>query len=118
MQIERIRPALRERLGHEATSDLAALLGHVRKDWEAEVMSLAGDRFERRLVEETSKLRVEMAHGLAGLRQEMAAGHGALQHAIADQKFEILKWTFIFWTGQFFVTASFLAMLLRALRTG
>jgi hypothetical protein len=118
MQIERIRPALRERLGHEATSDLDALLAHLRKDWEAEVMSLAGDRFERRLVEETSKLRVEMAHGLAGLRQEMAAGYGALQQAIADQKFEILKWTFIFWTGQFFVTASFLAMLLRALRTG
>ncbi len=63
-----------------------------------------------------------MAHG-ARLRGSVQDGkwlrrYGALQQAIADQKFEILKWTFIFWTGQFFLTASFLAMLLRALRTG
>ena len=118
MQMERIRPALRERLGHEAAVELAALLAQSGKEWEADVLSIAGDRFERRLVEEASRLRVDMAQGLAGLRQEMAAGHADLRQVIAEQKFEILKWTFIFWTGQFFVTASFVVMVIRALRTG
>jgi len=118
MQVERIRPALRERLGHEATAELAALLAQARKEWEADVISVAGDRFDRRLVEETSKLRVEMAQGLAALRTEMAAGHASLRQAIADQKFEILKWVFVFWTGQFFVSATFVLMVVRALRTG
>lgn len=79
---------------------------------------ITSDRFERRLTDETSKLRIEMAQGFAALRQEMSKGTADLRQAIADQKFEILKWMFIFWTGQFFVTASFIVMVVCALRTG
>ena len=57
-----------------------------------------------------------MAQGLAAVRQEIAQGNAELRSAIADQKFEILKWMFIFWTGQFFVTASFVLIVIRAFR--
>ena len=129
MDPERVVPALRLRLGPEATAGLVKAFDAAGDAWTEGVIEIVGDRFERRLIEETSKVRVElanglsavrqeMAQGLAGLRQEMAKGHADLREAIADQKFDILKWTFVFWTGQFFVTASFLVMLLRALRPG
>lgn len=92
-------------------------------------MSLVGDRFERRLMEENSKLRIEMAQGFAALRQEMAAGFAALRQEIAantsalrqemaEQRFEILKWAFLFWVGQFFAVAGLMAVLIRFLRSG
>ena len=129
MDLEQVVPALRGRLGPDATAGLVKLLDDVRDVWTDGVIEVVGDRFERRLTEETSKLRVEMAQGFAAVRQEMAQGLAAvrqeiaqgnaeLRTAIADQRFEILKWTFIFWTGQFFVTASFLLMLLRAIKPG
>ena len=118
MEVEQVVPALRGRLGPEATAGLVKLLDDVRDEWTDGVSEVVGDRFERRLSEEVSKVRVEMAQGFAAVRQEIAQGNGELRAAIADQKFEILKWTFIFWTGQFFVTASFLVMLLRAIKPG
>lgn len=140
MDIERVAPALRLRLGPEATAGLVKAFDDANQEWTEGVIGIQADRFERRLIEETSKVRVElanglsavrhemalglagvrqeMAEGLAAVRQEMAKGHADLREAIADQKFDILKWTFVFWTGQFFVTASFLVMLLRALRPG
>jgi hypothetical protein len=140
MDIHAVPAALRERLGREATAGLLQVLGESRKDCASDVINIVGDRFERRLVEETSKLRVEMAQGFAalrqeitagdgalrremtegfaGLRQEMAAGNAALHKEIADQRFDILKWAFLFWVGQFFAVASLMAVLIRFLRTG
>ncbi len=135
------------------------------------MINAVGDRFERRLVEETSKLRVEMAQGFgamrgditglrhelrqemaagfsdgrqemaaglsdvrremaagfsdvrqemaagfSGLRQEMAAGFSGLRQDMSDQRFDILKWVFLFWVGQFFAVASLIALLSRFMR--
>ena len=118
MDLEQVVPSLRQRLGPDATAGLVKLLDGAGDEWTEGVIEVVADRFERRLSEETSKVRVELANGLSAVRQEIAQGNARLQGAIAEQKFEILKWTFVFWTGQFFVTASFLVMLLRALRSG
>jgi hypothetical protein len=129
VDLEQVVPSLRQRLGPDATAGLVKLLDEAGEEWTEGVSGLVADRFERRLTEETSRVRIELANGLSAVRQEMAQGLAAvrqeiaqgnaeLRSAIADQKFEILKWTFIFWTGQFFVTASFMVMLLRALRSG
>lgn len=125
----RVPPALHERLGDEGTFGLLQFFGDSRKEWSAEVIGVVGDRFERRLIEETSKLRVdmtqgfaavrqEMAQGFAALRQEMAANTAALRQDMADQRFEVLKWAFLFWVGQFFAVAGLMAVLLRFLRVG
>lgn len=83
------------------------------------------DRFERRLVEEASKLRVEMLQGFAALRQEVNVSRQELgreiagvRHAMAEDRFELMKWAFVFWVGQFFATASLVAVLVRFLRPG
>jgi hypothetical protein len=160
MDVNRVPAALQDRLGHEATAGLLELLTGVRKEWTAEVIAIVGDRFERRLVEETSTLRVDMTQGFAAIRQEMAAGlsqvrqeiavglsegrqemavglsegrqemavglsemrqdmatgFAALRKEMADQRFELLKWAFLFWVGQFFAVAGLVAVLIRFLR--
>jgi hypothetical protein len=129
MDSHRVPASLQDRLGQEATAGLVELLTDARKEWTAEVIGMIGDRFERRLTEETSKVRVEMA-GLRGdlrqemaalrgdLRQEMTEGFASLRQALADQRFEILKWAFLFWVGQFFAVAGLVAVLIRFLRPG
>jgi hypothetical protein len=145
MDIHGVPEALQQRLGPEGTAGLLQLLADSRKECAADVINVVGDRFERRLVEETSKLRVEMAQGFAtmreeigalrhemstlasalrqemaagtsALRQEMGAGISALREEMTGQKFEILKWAFLFWVGQFFAVASLMAILIRLLR--
>ena len=160
MDVNRVPTPLMERLGGEATAGLLELLTEVKQEWTADVMDRIGDRFERRLTDETSKLRVEMAQGFAGLRQElteglaavrqemteglaavrqemteglaavrremaeglaavrqdMAAGFAGLRQELADQRFELLKWAFLFWVGQFFAVAGLIAVVIRFLR--
>ena len=116
MPMERVRPALRERLGHEGTADLIDFLGYCRKEWQTDVISIPGERFERRLAEETSKLRLEMGDGFACLRQEMAQGFATVRTELAAQRADLFKWAFVFWIGQFFAIAGMVAVAIRVLR--
>src|SRR5688572_11124309 len=84
MTTNRVPLALRNQLGAEATEGLVLLLGDHRKEWTADVMTMVSDRFERRLTDETAKVRVEMAQGFAGLRQEMSEGVSALRQEMTE----------------------------------
>jgi hypothetical protein len=129
MDVTDVPTVLQDRLSPEATAGLIELLTGAREEWTAGMIERVGDRFERRLTDETTKVRVEMVQGFAALRQEMAmglselrremtAGFAALRQEIADTRFELLKWTFVFWVGQLFALAGFLAVLVRFLRPG
>jgi hypothetical protein len=54
------------------------------------------------LIDETAKLRVDMATLVSGLRQEMA-----------KDRFELLKWMFVFWIGQLAAMSAIMSVLLR-----
>ena len=129
MEISDVPDPLRDRLDHEATAGLIELLTNAQQEWTTEMIERVGDRFERRLTDETTKIRVEMVQGFAALRQEMATGlsqlrqemtegFAALRQELAETRVELLKWTFVFWVGQLFALAGFLAVLLRFLRPG
>ena len=140
MDVTDVPTALQDRLGPEATAGLIELLLDAREEWTTEMIERVGDRFERRLMEETTKLRIEMTQGFAALRQEMTEGSAALRQEMtegfaairqemtegfaairqemADQRFALLKWAFLFWIGQFFAVASLMAVLIRFLRPG
>ena len=127
------------RIAWEAAAGLAEWFTAVGKEWKADVMESVSDRFERRLVEETAKLRHEMTSGFSELRQEMTTGFSELRqemttgfgglrqemtravsdvrHEMADRRFELLKWAFLFWVGQFFAVAGLIAVLVRFLRS-
>lgn len=85
----RIPAALRTQLGDDATFGLVELLDSDRKETVQQMFVLAADRFERRLAEELGKIRDE----------------------IATTRFELLKWSFMFWIGQVAMVAGLLAYL-------
>jgi hypothetical protein len=70
------------------------------------VIAVAAERFERRLGEETCALRIDMAKEFAAMRVEMASGFAATR---AD----LVKWSFLFWIGQFVALTGMMAFLLR-----
>ena len=102
----RIPAALRGRLEDDATFGLVELLDSERKDWSEHVLSVASDRFERRLAQELGAFRVDisaaLSEGLAAIRQETATA-----------RLEMLKWSFVFWIGQVAAIAGLLAFMRR-----
>lgn len=87
----RIPAALRAHLGDDATFGLIELLETERKDWSHQMLSTATDRFDRRLAEEMSSLRNEMA----------------------TTRLDMLKWSFVFWIGQVAAMAGLLSFMKR-----
>jgi len=75
--------------------------------WAEHVLSIAAERYERRLTQEISSLRVDM-------KREMHDGFTALRKEMSELRAELLKWSFAFWIGQFAATAGLLAFMLRA----
>ena len=67
------------------------MLESALREWKKDVLEASSDRFERRLTE------VE-----AGLLLDIARMHASL-----------IKWMFVFWIGQFGVTLSVIAILMR-----
>ena len=67
---------LRERLGPEATGGLLHVLDVAQRDWREDVLSLSVERFERRLAEENSTLRVQIAQSEAAVRNEISQVEG------------------------------------------
>ena len=87
-------------------------------DGDSDVVVIVTERFERRLTEESGKLRIEMATEFGRVRTEMAAGFGTLRAEFAtetgklrtemadgfgrlraemiDRNAELLKWGLLF----------------------
>ena len=105
MELTDVPVALQDRLGPEATAGLIELLSDAQEGWTTGMIERVGDRFERRLMEETTRLRIEMTQGFAALRQEMTEGFASIRQEMANLRFDLLKWTFVFWVGQLFALA-------------
>ena len=82
MAVHRVSPVLHERLGHDATVGLLELVESDQAEREERVLSIAVERFERRLAEELADLRV------------------ALVREIHETRSETIKWAFLFWVTQ------------------
>ena len=104
--VANVPKALQERLGVDGTKGLVDMLVADQRSWTEDIMTACTDRLERRLVEESSKLRVDLAETRADLRHEMATG-----------RVELLKWAFLFWVGQLAGVAALMSLLLRRLPT-
>ena len=94
--------ALRERLGNPGSDALSEMLDtHTRESIDYAIERSA-ERFERRLVEEISKIRVGMASMRGDLSAQIAAG-----------RCDLLKWSFAFWLGQLVALVGILSVMLR-----
>ncbi|MPZ21872.1 MAG: hypothetical protein GEV06_28965 [Luteitalea sp.] len=86
--------SLRKQLGDEAALDLSVWIDAHEQPWGDRVLQAAADRFGRVLAEELGKLRAEV------------------HKEITTAKFEILKWSFLFWLGQIAVITGLLSWML------
>ena len=116
----RVPVPLRAKLVDDATIGLVELLDAERQDWSQQVLSVAADRFERRLTEECSALRLEFRQalhdGLTAVRQEVASVRqelASVRQEITNGRVEWLRWSFVFWIGQVAAIAALLSFMLR-----
>ena len=134
MDIDAVPAALAARLGPEATGGLLHVLDLAHSEWSDDVMSLAVERFERRLVEEGSHLRMQIAHAEAalrqhigqleiklgrveaGLQQDLSQMEVRILREVGTNRFELLKWSFVFWIGQVVTMSAIIAAMLRIIR--
>jgi hypothetical protein len=93
---------LMERLGEKGARALVDMPHASNRTCQDDVLEKTAERFERRLVEETSKLRVDIAQ----LRTDL---HGE----IVSSRFELIKWNFVFWIGQVVALAGVISLMLR-----
>jgi hypothetical protein len=81
-----VPPEVRDKIGDCGSDGLLTMF--------AEAHRLGVDSFDRRLSEELSKVRLE----------------------IVETRFQMLRWSFLFWLGQIAAVAGMLAFMLRGLR--
>lgn len=94
--------ALQERIGDKGSTALIDMFDSHTGACTDYVLEGSTERFERRLVEETSRLRLDMAQ----MRTDL---HGA----IVSSRFELLKWAFAFWVGQVVAMVAVMRLMLR-----
>jgi hypothetical protein len=98
------------------------MLRRARNDMDR--MDTSDERLERRLVEETSKLRVEMAgvetrlsekiaQSEASVRGEIGALEVRMERGFGTLRADLLKWSFAFWLGQVVALSAILGAILR-----
>lgn len=102
---------LREKLGHEASEDLALAL----EDAKSDMLAVSQDKFETRLSVAATELRQDMAKLDANLRVTMTEGFSAVRKDLFEMRSDIIRMSFLFWIGQFVALVSVVALMLRSL---
>ena len=97
--------ALRGRLGSYATAGLLELFNQSHKEAREAVISACTVRFERRVVEEVSSVRVQLARAESTIRDDIAAG-----------RVDLFKWSFLFWIGQVLAIVGLMGVMLQLIR--
>ena len=109
-----------ERFERTLAQELATLRATLREemargDAELRVEMTRGDAALREdLAREGAALRVEIATARTELKVEMQEGFGALRQQMASDRFELLKWSFLFWVGQVITVVGLVGVMLRA----
>jgi hypothetical protein len=107
--------ALREKLGDEAMGGLQNFVDDTGRRWKDDVLALAGERFDRRLSEEVGALRLDMSKDFAAMRVECAKEFAAVRGEMAETRFAMVKWAFVFWVGQLVAMTGIMTLLLRTI---
>ena len=111
MPVIQVGKTLREKLGEEGVQELIDLINSSQQQQKEDILTFVEEKFERRLSEEISKLRVDMVEMNQQLRTEMVEMNQQLRGEMVEQmaklrteisqtRAELIKWMFIFWVGQ------------------
>jgi hypothetical protein len=101
---------------------LVETLSVARREWENDVIGRAIERFEQRLTNQVADVKIAVGGMQATLREEIAGQkvelfglvtrQGAdLRSEMAAGRTDLLRWLFVFWTGQLIALAALLKTL-------
>jgi hypothetical protein len=82
----------------------------------AEAHRLATDSFQRSLREGEARFQRSLAEAEARFERRLSEESAQLRLDMASLKFDLLKWSFLFWVGQLAVLVSVLGWMLRGVR--
>ena len=112
---------LRDKLGPDASQDLSNAFEEAQSD----MLTMTTERFDGRLLAVGSELRSEIYQTQSDLRQDLARMDAGLRVALAEglskirtemseMRVDVIRWSFLFWIGQFAATAALLGFMLRS----
>lgn len=84
-----VPPALRERLGADASDELRRFLDDRQIEEKADIMDASNERTERRLAEEVAGLRVQFAQGQVALHQDVTETRATLREEMAQLRADL-----------------------------
>ena len=131
MAVIAIPPVLRDKLGDKGVEAFTEIIKEIDLEARKEAITITEERFERRLAEETGKVRIaiaeirteiaeiktelktEIAETRTELRTEIAETRTELRTEMERNKSETLKWMFIFWVGQIAVLSGIIFAMLK-----
>jgi len=93
MPIVAVERPLRESIGNEAVDSLIRLINHSQADQKRDILEIVEEKFERRLSEEISNLKVT-------LLEKINEVDTRLFKEMTKNKSDLIKWMFLFWAGQ------------------
>src|SRR6266850_3928965 len=100
---------LRERLGEDASEDLALAIDSAKGD----MIAISQEKFDARLAIVASEWRQDMAKLDATLRVTMADGFSLLRKELSEMRVDMVRMSFLFWVGQFVALVAALGYMLR-----
>ncbi|MEW5946601.1 MAG: hypothetical protein AB1742_10425 [bacterium] len=121
MEIIAVPKPLRDKLGDEASDSLIELINLANRKTTEDVITLSGEKYERRLTEEVAKLdnritEVEarldkrITEEVAKLDNRITEVEARLDKRITEVHADIIKWMFIFWAGQIIVIVAIMSL--------
>lgn len=123
MSVIAIPRSIRERLGDAASEDFAALINEIDIGARKDAIAIAEERFERRLVEESSKLRLETGKVNERITEESGKLHLEIEKVrseiekvrseVEKSGKENIKWMLAFWASQIGILIAAIAVLLK-----
>ena len=100
---------LRSELGSEASHDL----GRAFEEMQNDMLTIAAERFDKRLMSVECNLRQDLTRFESSLQVTIAEGLATVRTDVSDARTDVLRWAFLFWIGQFAATMAMFGVLLR-----
>ena len=101
-------------LGAALRTDMSALGAALRTEMSELASGLRRELTDFARRDELAALRQEMHADNEAIRKDVAQLGTDLRREMSDLRFSVVKWNFVFWTGQLLVTAALLGVFLQA----
>ena len=109
--ITQLYEQLASKVGKETAENMTSFINHTIKEGMTDNLRMLATRQD--LVEGLATAKKDLVEGLASVKLELIQKIGETNEKITGTKSEIIKWMFIFWTGQLAVIFCYMQFFLK-----